>query len=51
MSFDNKAFVTEFVDNVLVKKDLNQIEKYISSDFVNHSKNALPGIHRCAQVF
>ncbi|MBO0932763.1 ester cyclase [Fibrella aquatilis] len=47
----NKARVLEFVNVVLNQKQLNKINAYISADFVNHSRNAIPGRDGVSKYF
>lgn len=48
---DNKQTVTDFVDKVLNQQQLPLIDAFISPAFVNHSRNAIPGIDGVRKYF
>ncbi len=47
----NKQLVIDFIEKVLNQKNLDLIDTYISKEFVNHSKNAIPGIDGVKKYF
>lgn len=52
----NKALVTEFIDALFTRGDLNAVDRYLASGFVNHDPFPgfapdLEGFRRIGQVF
>ena len=48
---DNKKIVLDFIEQVINDKKPERIADFISKDFINHSRNAVPGIEGVRQYF